>query len=69
MLRVLVVVQGGIAEAFQQEGVEVRIVDLDNQNAGDPIEVLPEGVGYEALVEEAKLNAGEDVLFEKETEL
>ena len=55
----LVVVSGGVAELFQPEHVDVRIVDLDNLEAGDAKVSLPKDVGFEALAEEAGLTEKE----------
>lgn len=59
----LVVVRGGVAEAFAPEHVDVRIVDLDNATAGDDTG-LPVGIGFEELAVEAGLEAGDDFYWE-----
>lgn len=46
----LVVVSGGVAEAYTPLHVNVVIVDVDNIEAGDDPVELPAGVGFEALV-------------------
>jgi hypothetical protein len=56
----LVVVRGGVAEAYAPEHVDVRVIDLDNIARGEDPEGLPRGVGFEALADEAGIIAGED---------
>ena len=51
----LVVVRGGVAEVCEPPHVDVRIVDLDNIEAGDPPVDLPAGIGFEELCKEADL--------------
>ena len=58
----LVVVSGGVAECYEPEHVDCRIVDLDNIRAGDPAAELPRGVGFEELAERAGLEYGRDVV-------
>ena len=59
----LVIVAGGVADVVQPPHVDVRVVDLDNIEAGDgPIE-LPDNIGFEELVAEAGLEVGVDVVF------
>lgn len=55
---VLVHVVGGVAEVYANlSEVDVRVVDVDNIKAGEgPVE-LPVGCGFEALCEEAFLEA------------
>jgi hypothetical protein len=52
----LVIVRGGVAEVCGPQGVDVRIVDLDNIKAGDPPVDLPAGQGFEALCTNAGLD-------------
>lgn len=53
----LVTVHGGVAEVYEPEHVDVRIVDLDNINVGaNPVD-LPAGIGFEELCEEAELGS------------
>lgn len=61
----LIVVKGGVAEAYAPEHVDVRIVDLDNAMAGDDTNTgLPEGIGFEELAVEAGLEVGDDFYWE-----
>lgn len=62
----LIVVSGGVAEAVAPEHVDVRIIDCDNIEAGDELEELPRGVGFEHLVEQAELRVGRDFNWEGE---
>ncbi len=58
----LVVVSQGSAYLYSPEHVDLRLVDLDNQEArGDPPTELPKGVGFEKLVEDAEVE--ENVRF------
>ena len=50
----LVIVFGGVAEVYEHKDVYIRVIDIDNIKAGDPIPVLPKGIGFEELVREAK---------------
>ena len=60
----LVVVSGGVATVYEPAHVDVRVVDLDNlEGTGDKI-ILPPGVGFEELVNQAEL--GEYVKLERE---
>jgi len=59
---VLVVCIGGNVYTYSPEGADVQIVDFDNINRGDSKTVLPAGVGFEDLVEQA--NAQDGVEFE-----
>lgn len=61
---VLVVVRGGIAETFTPLHVDVRTVDIDNIQSGDDPTPLPRNVGFEALVQEAALEEGDDFVWE-----
>lgn len=54
----LVVVRGGVAGVYAPEHVDVRVVDLDDINDGDDPVALPQGIGFDALAEEARLDAG-----------
>ena len=60
----LVTVSGGVAETFTPEHVDARVIDLDNIKAGDDPVELPRGIGFEALVEEAFLEAGTHYTWE-----
>jgi hypothetical protein len=60
----LVVVDGGVAYTYAPEHVDVQLIDLDNIDAGDPPTVLPRGVGFEKLVEEAGLSEGTYFVWE-----
>lgn len=52
----------GSAYLYSPEHVDLRLVDLDNQEArGDPPTELPKGVGFEKLVEDAEVE--ENVRF------
>ena len=62
----LVVVRGGVAESYTPRHTCVRIVDMDNLGAGEPLVQLPVGLGFEELVEEAGVE--EYVVFSKEKE-
>jgi hypothetical protein len=57
----IVLVSGGNAYAYESEGVDVRIIDLDNIKAGDGKVKLPADRGFEALVHNAV--AGDYVEF------
>lgn len=51
---VVVLVRGGVAYTFcDPTKVDVRVVDVDNINAGGPAEKLPAGVGFEQLLVES----------------
>lgn len=52
----LVVIKGGAAEILEHEPTCIRIVDLDNIQAGDPPVELPAGIGFEELVKKAGLD-------------
>lgn len=54
----LVVVRGGVAYVYAPEHVDVRVVDLDTIGHGDDPEPLPQDVGFDYLVEEARLEPG-----------
>lgn len=60
----LVVVCGGVAEAYAPEHVDVRVIDLDNIQGGDEPGGLPVGIGFEELAVEAGLEAGKDFTWE-----
>lgn len=60
----LVTVSGGVADVSAPEHVDVRVVDLDNIEAGDGPTELPRGIGFEALVAEAGLEEGKDYTWE-----
>ena len=62
----LVVVDGGVAYTYAPEHVDVRMVDADNIEAGDEPTVLPRGVGFEKLVEDAGLTEGPFFIWEEE---
>lgn len=51
----LVVVYRGVAEVYAPPHVDVRVVDLDNIQGGDPAPELPCGIGFEELAREAGL--------------
>ena len=53
----LIVVQGGVAEEFAPEHVDVRIVDIDNIKASAPGTkvFLPSDIGFEELVFDASV--------------
>ena len=56
---VLVCVKGGVAYTYEPEHVDCRVVDEDNINErGDGPIVLPRGIGFEQLVEDAELTEG-----------
>ncbi len=61
----LVVVSGGVAEVYEPEHVDVRVVDLDYIAAGEEPCFLPAGVGFEALVERTDLVEGKDYTWEQ----
>ena len=63
----LIVVTGGVAYSHAPEHVDVRIADLDNADAGDDLETLPRGVGFEKLVEDAGLEEGLDFEWEDQS--
>ena len=54
----------GVAYAYAPEHVDVRIIDRDDIEAGDDPVALPQDVGFEALVEQAGLEAGTDYYWE-----
>ncbi len=56
---VLVVVRGGVAYPYAPANVAVVVVDRDNIEAGDETPVLPAGIGFEELCEEAGFENGE----------
>lgn len=60
----LVVVRGGVVEMFTPLHVDVRTVDFNNIQSGDDPTPLPRNVGFEALVQEAALEEGEDFVWE-----
>ena len=60
----LVVVNGGVADAYHPQHVDCRKVDLDNVRCGDAPPCLPPGIGYEELVAEAGLALGVDFVWE-----
>ena len=52
---VLIVVRGGIAYEYTRDFVDVRIVDMDNIEAGDGPTELPDAPAWRALAEQAGL--------------
>ncbi len=54
----LVVVYRGVADVYSPDHVDVRVVDLDNTEAGDDPPVIPTGVGFEDLCDRAGLVNG-----------
>lgn len=54
----LVVVRGGVAEVVENSCGDIRIIDIDNINAGDPPAVLPRGEGFEELLGDTLLEEG-----------
>lgn len=59
----LVVVKGGVADVYEPEHVDCRVVDLDDVEAGSDPVVLPAGVGFEALAKRANLTRGVDFIL------
>jgi hypothetical protein len=59
----LVVVSGGVAECYEPEHVDCRIVDLDDLGAGGKSVCLPAGIGFEELAERAGLENGREVII------
>ncbi len=56
----LVVVSGGVAYTYQPEHVDCRTVDLDMNENGGKLVLLPRGIGFEELAREAGMRAGQD---------
>lgn len=59
----LVVVQGGVAEPYAPEHVDLQVVDLDNLKDTGEKAYLPPGLGFEFLVDEAGIS--DQVTFNK----
>lgn len=66
MAAVLVIVSGGVADYAATPGVAVRVVDLDNVQAGDGPPELPARIGFEELAGMAGI--GQFVKFKQENE-
>ena len=49
----LTTVYKGVAETWAPQHVDARIVDIDNIDCGDGKVLLPKGIGFEELVEQA----------------
>jgi len=60
----LVIVHGGVADVAESSACDVRVIDQDNIEAGNPPTELPRGVGFEALVAACSgLTEGEDYVW------
>lgn len=68
----LVVVRGGVAETYSVNGPQPDLIDVDNIDAGDPPEEIPDSPEWRALIEQTGLYEGEHYVFmekEEETQL